>query len=156
MYDAHGGTDFLVGVSEAPAAGGMHVWLNHKGAFGVPDQTGYDFDPYTVPNQPDEYINAGGEGLVVRTTSLDADIYSEIIIGTRSSLFYTGDLFLIRRTSKETTVENIKVNIAGEVVAVDFADFNKDGQRDIVATTKTSDQSGKLAVYFLDTGILAP
>jgi hypothetical protein len=53
-------------------------------------------------------------------------------------------------------VENIKVNIAGEVVAVDFADFNKDGYPDVVTTTRTSANSGKLAVYFTDTGLLAP
>jgi hypothetical protein len=156
MYDKYGGTDMIVGVKEAPAAGGMHVWLNHNGKFGRADTTGYNFDPETVPNQPDEYLDAGGEGLVVTSAFLDGDIYADIVIGTRSSLFFTGDLFLIRRTSKTTSVENIKVNIAGEVVAVDFADFNRDGLVDVVTTTRTSDTSGKLAVYFTDSGSLAP
>lgn len=156
LWDAYGGTDILAAVSEAPSAGGMHVWLNHSGRFGTADTTSFSFDAYTQPRQPDEYVDAGGEGLVVRTTNLDGDIYPDILLGTRSSSFFTGDLFLIRRTSTDVSVKNVKINIAGEVVALDFADFNKDGQRDIVTTTRTSNTSGKLAVYFLDTGFLAP
>jgi len=157
LYDKFsGGTDILCGVSEAPAVGGMHIWLNHDGAFGKPDSTGFVYDAGIVPHVPDDYVNTGGEGLVVRTANLDGDIYSEILIGTRSSLFYTGDLFLVRRTSSSTDVTNLKVNIAGEVVALDFADFNKDGLIDIVTTTRTSNSSGKLAVYFMDSGIIAP
>jgi prepilin-type N-terminal cleavage/methylation domain-containing protein len=156
LYDKLGGTDILVGVSEAPAVGGVHVWFNHDGRFGKPDSSGFDYDKYVVPNVPDEYINAGGEGLVVKTRSLDGDIFKEILIGTRSSLFYTGDLFLVRRTSSTTDVTNLKVNIAGEVVALDFADFNRDDLPDIVTTTRTSNSSGKLAVYFLDSGTIAP
>ena len=83
-------------------------------------------------------INVGGEALAVRTTQLDPGITPEILIGTKSSLFYTGDLFLIRYSGGSWSAENIKVNIAGEVVTIDFADFNRDGAIDIVATTRTS------------------
>jgi prepilin-type N-terminal cleavage/methylation domain-containing protein len=156
LFDSFGGTDIIVGVSEAPSVGGVHVWLNHNGSFGKADSTGFAYDAGITPNVPDEYIQTGGECLVVSTVSLDGDIFKEILIGTRSSLFYTGDLFLVRRTAKQVEVTNLKVNIAGEVVALDFADFNKDGLTDIVTTTRTSDSSGKLAVYFLDSGIIAP
>lgn len=150
LFDGRGGTDVLLAVRESQAAGGVHVWLNHGGYLGVADTTGFAHDQYTTPHIQDSYINAGGEGLVVRTVNLDGDIFDEIVIGTRSSMFFTGDLFLIRRTADEMRVENIKVNIAGEVVAVDFADFNRDGYTDIVTTTRTSETSGKLAVYFTD------
>ncbi len=44
----------------------------------------------------------------------------------------------------------MKVNIAGEVVTIDFADFNKDTKTDVVVTTRVSLTSGKIAIYFLD------
>jgi hypothetical protein len=140
--------DILVGVSEAQSAGGVQVWYNKLTGFGMPDSSGFVYDADTQPKVPDTYFNANGEALAVGTARLDADIYPEVVVGTRSSLFYTGDLFVV--SAKDGSAVNVKTNIAGEVVTVDFADFNKDTKTDIVVTTRVSQTSGKLAIYFLD------
>lgn len=154
--DKLGLPDLLVGVSVAQNVGGLQVWTNGLKRFGSPDTTGFVYDAYTVAAVPDYYLDAGGEVLTVDAAFLDLDIYPEILIGTRSSLFYTGDLLLVRRFADSVSVNNIKVNIAGEVVTIDLADFNKDSRTDIVVTTRTSQTSGKLAIYFVDDSTLIP
>jgi hypothetical protein len=143
--------DIMVGVSEAKNVGGVQVWLNKGGVYGVDDETGYSYDPDTEAKVPDTYYNAGGEALAVRAARLDLDLYPELIIGTRSSLFYTGDLLVIQEPgTKNEKTTNVKVNVAGEVVTIDVADMNKDSSQDIVVTTRTSATAGKLAIYFLN------
>jgi len=154
--DGSGLPDILAGVSIAQNIGGVQVWFNHGSHFGGVDSTGFKYPDNTIPKAPDDFINTRGEALAVRTAQLDKGIFPEILIGTKSSLFYTGDLFLIRMSGGAWTAENVKINLAGEVVTIDFADFNRDGALDIVATTRTSQTSGKLAVYFLDQGSLIP
>jgi len=146
--DGSGRPDILVGISEAQSAGGVQVWLNKSGAYGKADSTGFSHEPDTTPNVPSSYFNADGEALAIGVSRLDADIFPEIVIGTRASLFYTGDLLIYRTV--DGAVTNAKVNIAGEVVTVDFADFNKDSNPDIVVTTRVSQTSGKLAIFFVD------
>ena len=146
--DGLGLPDIMVGTSEAQSAGGMQIWFNQGKWFGQPDNTGFTHEPDTTPNMPNGNFDAGGEVLALAAARLDADIFPDIVIGTRSSLFYTGDLLVYR--SVDANIENVKVNIAGEVVTVDFADFNKDTKTDIVVTTRVSLTSGKLAIYFLD------
>ena len=146
--DGLGLPDILVGTSEAQSAGGMQIWFNQGKWFGQPDNTGFTHEPDTTPNMHNGNFDAGGEVLALAAARLDADIFPDIVIGTRSSLFYTGDLLVYR--SVDANIQNVKVNIAGEVVTVDFADFNKDTKTDIVVTTRVSMTSGKLAIYFLD------
>ena len=146
--DGLGLPDILVGTSDAQSAGGMQIWFNQGKWFGQPDNTGFTHEPDTTPNMPSGTFDAGGEVLALAAARLDADIFPDIVIGTRSSLFYTGDLLVYR--SVDASIQNVKVNIAGEVVTVDFADFNKDTKTDIVVTTRVSLTSGKLAIYFLD------
>ncbi|HEU4364101.1 MAG TPA: SdrD B-like domain-containing protein, partial [Candidatus Krumholzibacteria bacterium] len=148
--------DILVGVSIAQSAGGVQVWTNKLGIFGLDDKTGFVYDPDTEPKVPDAYFDAGGEALAVSAVRIDADIFPEIFVGTRSSLFYTGDLFMVRDIVTSPAASNIKINIAGEVVTIDFGDFNKDGNTDVVVTTRTTATSGKLAIYFLDDPSLIP
>jgi len=148
--------DILVGISDAGNVGGVQVWYNKNGVFGVDDPSGFVYDSDTDKKIPDDYFDAGGEVLTVSAARLDGDIFPEILVGTRSSIFYTGDLMLVRMINGDTKVENIKVNIAGEVVTIDFADFNKDSNTDIVVTTRTSATAGKLAIYFLDDASVIP
>ena len=143
--------DILVGITQAVNVGGVQVWLNKNGVYGVDDKTGFVYDNDTDHKVPDKFYNAGGEVLAVAATRLDADIYPEIIMGTRSSTFYTGSLLIVQEpgTANERTT-NVKVNVAGEVVSFDIADMNKDSYLDIVVTTRTSASAGKLAIYFLN------
>lgn len=146
--------DILVGISEAQSAGGVQVWYNKLSGFGQPDSTAFVYEPDTQPKMPDSFFDADGEALAISAARLDADIFPEIVVGTRASLFYTGDLFVVR--TLDGAAVNVKNNIAGEVVTIDFADFNKDSQTDIVVTTRVSQTSGKLAIYFLDTASVIP
>lgn len=156
MNDTKNLPDILVGVSVAQNVGGVQIWLNNGGGFGVKDTSPYVYDNDTDPDVPNDYYDAGGETLALATAHLDTDIYPEVLVGTRSSLFYTGDLLMVRDINGNRTVSNIKVNIAGEVVTIDFADFNKDNNEDVVVTTRTSATSGKLAIYFLSGSSVLP
>ncbi len=156
VSDALALPDILVGVSVAQNAGGVQVWINKLGVFGVADQSGYVFDSDTDPRIPNRYLDADGEVLALTSTRLDADIYPEIILGTRTSLFYTGDLTIVRDIMGTVTALNIKNNIAGEVVTVDLGDFNRDSNTDIVVTTRNTATSGKLAIYFLNDPSVIP
>jgi prepilin-type N-terminal cleavage/methylation domain-containing protein len=152
--DGSGRPDILVGVSEAQNAGGVQIWYNQIAGFGKPDSTTFVYEPDTQPKIPNSYFNADGEALAISAARLDADIFPEIVIGTRASLFYTGDLLVVR--TLDGASENIKNSIAGEVVTIDFGDFDKDAETDIVVTTRVSQTSGKLAIYFLDSISVVP
>lgn len=155
--DGYGLPDIMAAISEAKNVGGVQVWLNKNGVYGVDDKTGFVYDQDTDAKVPDHYYLAGGEALSVAAARLDADLFPELIVGTRSSLFYTGDLLVIQEpgTKNERTM-NVKVNVAGEVVTIDVADMNKDTFSDIVVTTRTSASAGKLAIYFLNNLSIVP
>jgi type II secretory pathway pseudopilin PulG len=143
--------DLLVGVSEAKNVGGVQVWLNKDGVFGVDDTSGFVYDADTDAKVPDNYYTVSGEALAVNAANLDGDLFPDLIVGTRTSSFYTGDLLVVQAIgSKNETVTNVKVNVAGEVVAVELGDMNLDSFSDIVITTRTSASAGKLAIYFLN------
>jgi len=149
--DGYGLPDIMAGVSIAKNVGGVQVWLNKNGVYGVDDKTGFVYDKDTDAKVPDYFYDAGGEALSVAASRLDGDLFPELIIGTRSSLFYTGDLVVIQEAgTKNEKIMNVKVNVAGEVVTIDVADMNKDSYSDIVVTTRTSASAGKLAIYFLN------
>ena len=149
--DGYGLPDIMAGVSIAKNVGGVQVWLNKNGVYGVDDKTGFVYDKDTDAKVPDYFYDAGGEALSVASSRLDGDLFPELIIGTRSSLFYTGDLVVIQEAgTKNEKIMNVKVNVAGEVVTIDVADMNKDSYSDIVVTTRTSASAGKLAIYFLN------
>jgi prepilin-type N-terminal cleavage/methylation domain-containing protein len=149
--------DIMVAISEAKNVGGVQVWYNKNGVYGVDDKTGFKYDADTDAKVPDHYYVAGGEALCVAAAPLDADIYPELIIGTRNSLFYTGDLLIVQEPgTKNEKTSNVKVNVAGEVVTIDVADMNKDSFSDIVVTTRTSASAGKLAIYFLNNLLVVP
>jgi len=152
MYnDGFGLPDIMAGISEAQNVGGVQIWLNKNGVYGVDDKTGFVYDSDTDAKVPDNYYKANGEALSVAVARLDADIYPELIVGTRNSNFYTGDLLVIQEAgTKNEKINNVKVNVAGEVVTIDVADMNKDSYSDVVVTTRTSASAGKLAIYFLN------
>jgi hypothetical protein len=155
--DGTGEPDILVAVTNAQNVGGVQVWLNKSGVYGLDDKTGYKYNSDEDAKVPDKVYDTSGEALCVTTSKLDADIYPEIIIGTRSSSFYTGSLFVIQEPgTNNEKISNVKVNVAGEVVSFDIADMNNDGYKDIVVTTRTSASAGKLAIYFLNSVYALP
>jgi hypothetical protein len=152
MYnDGYGLPDIMAGISEAQNVGGVQIWLNKNGVYGEDDKTGFVYDNDTDAKVPDHYYKASGEALSVAAARLDGDIFPELIVGTRNSNFYTGDLLVIQEAgTKNEKISNVKVNVAGEVVTIDVADMNKDSYSDVVVTTRTSATAGKLAIYFLN------
>jgi hypothetical protein len=79
------------------------------------------------------------------------DVFPEVFMGTRSSAFFAGDIYLLV-TFGLLPSEGRKLNgvSIGEVVAMKLADFNQDNWTDIVVGTRTSSSQGKLFVYFYD------
>jgi hypothetical protein len=149
--------DIMVGISEAKNVGGVQVWWNKDSVYGIDDQTGFVYDDDTEQKVPDAYFSVNGEALAVSAANLDGDIYPDLIIGTRTSSFYTGDLLVVQALgTKSQVVSNVKVNVAGEVVTIELGDMNKDDYQDIVVTTRTSAGAGKLAIYFLDDTSVLP
>ncbi len=149
--DGKGEPDILVATTQSSNVGAVQVWLNKDGVYGIDDKTGYVYNSDEDHKVPDRSYSTSGEALCVAMSRLDADVYPEIIIGTRSSSFFTGDLWVIQEPgTKNERVTNVKVNVAGEVVSFDIADMNLDGYKDIVVTTRTSASAGKLAIYFLN------
>jgi prepilin-type N-terminal cleavage/methylation domain-containing protein len=149
--------DILVGISEAQNVGGVQVWYNNDGVFGEYDNSGYTYNADEEPRVPDEFYSTSGEALAVSTAYLDLDLFPDIMIGTRTSSFYTGDLLVVQAPgTKNEKVTNVKVNVAGEVVTVEVGDMNKDTFNDLVVTTRTSASAGKLAIYFLNDPNLFP
>ena len=153
--DGKGEPDILVATTQATNVGAVQVWLNKDGVYGVDDKTSFVYNSDEDHKVPDRTYDTKGEALCVAMSRLDADVYPEIIIGTRSSSFYTGDLWVVQEPGTvNEKISNVKVNVAGEVVSFDIADMNLDGNKDIVVTTRTSASAGKLAIYFLN-GIYA-
>jgi len=149
--------DILVAVSEAQNVGGVQIWYNKSGVYGVADNTGYTFAADEEAKVPDNYYSTSGEALAVSTADLDLDIFPDVIIGTRSSSFYTGALLVVQAAgTANEKVTNVKVNVAGEVVTIELGDMNKDSYPDLVVTTRTSASAGKLAIYFLNDPNLLP
>jgi type II secretory pathway pseudopilin PulG len=149
--DGKGEPDILVATTQSQNVGAVQVWLNKDGVYGLDDKTSYVYNSDEDQKVPDKTYNTSGEALCVAMSRLDADVYPEIIIGTRSSSFYTGDLWVIQEPgTNNEKITNVKINVAGEVVSFDIADMNLDSFKDIVVTTRTSASAGKLAIYFLN------
>jgi prepilin-type N-terminal cleavage/methylation domain-containing protein len=149
MEDDSGDIDIIAAVSTMANAGGVKLWLNTSGTFGLADTTGFAFDPSETPNWPDDYCDTDGEALCLTTLSVNRDLFPDVAVGTRGTSFYAGDVFVLP-TYGTLPPSGIKINSvnSGEVITMDTADFNKDNKPDIVAGTRDSANHGILVVYF--------
>ncbi len=148
--DDGGDMDIVAAVSSGASIGMVVLWLNDgTGAFGVPDTTGYDFGAIEIPRWPDDGVNAHGEALSMAILSVNNDIFPDVAYGTRSSGFYTGDIYILPAYGTLPS-GGIKINStdSGEIITMDVADFNKDNRPDIVVGTRSSATQGKLVAYF--------
>ena len=85
------------------------LWLNTAGVFGLPDTTGYAFQPQETPNWPDDYVVAEGEALSLALLHVNNDLFPDIAYGTRSSVLYTGDIYILPATAR-CHVQGQKIN----------------------------------------------
>lgn len=149
MENDAGTPDILAAVSTGASTGRVLLWLNDGGVFGLPDTTGHDFGPHVTPRWPDDFVIAEGEPLCLAILNVNNDIYPDVAYGTRSSSLYTGDVYVLPSYGT-LPVAGTKINntSSGEIVAIDVADFNKNGRPDIVVGTRSSSTQGKLVAYF--------
>ena len=150
MEDDGDDTDFIAAVSSAASEGHVLLWLNDgSGVFGIPDTTGYSFGPDITPKWPDDGLYAEGEVLSLAVLSINNDVFPDVAYGTKSSAFYTGDIYVLPAFGTLPT-NGIKINTtdSGEIITMDVADFNKDNRPDIVVGTRSSATQGKLVAFF--------
>lgn len=147
--DSNGDSDIIAGISVGANIGLVFLYLNDAGIFGIPDTTGYPFGPEEVPNMPDDFVFALGEVLSLGIIQVNNDIFPDIIYGTRSSSFYTGDIYVLAAYGTLPGA-GLKINTSelGEIISIDVADFNKDNSPDIVVGTRSSATQGKLVAFF--------
>ncbi|UCF05583.1 MAG: VCBS repeat-containing protein [bacterium] len=141
--------DILAAVATASNTGLVMLWLNTDGTFGIADTTGFVFDLEVTPNLPDDYVNAQGEALSLAVLHVNNDIFPDVAYGTRSSSFYTGDIYILPAygTLPENGTQINQIN-SGEIITMDVADFNKDSRPDIIVGTRSSATQGRLVAYF--------
>ncbi len=149
MEENTGDPDLVVATTIAANSGLVLLYLNDAGTFGEPDTTGYFFGPDVVPNLPSDWVIAGGEALSLAITKLNNDVYPDIVYGTRSSILYTGDLYILP-TYGTLSKSAIRINETqhGEIISIDVTDFNWDKDPDIVVGTRSSATQGKLVAFF--------
>ena len=83
------------------------------------------------------------------SAKVDNDVFPDIIVGTRNSDFYDGQLLVYRAFGFSPTNGTVISNSGvGEVVTTTTADFNKDGAPDLATGTRTSGSTGKVVIYF--------
>jgi len=151
MEDDGGDFDLLAAYAGMNDIGGVTLWLNDgSGTFGIPDTVGNTpFPPQTVPNFPDDYVEIEGDVKAIEILRVNNDVFPDLAIGTKTSDFYTGDIWILPAYGTLPSV-GIKINATnnGEIVTMDVADFNRDGRPDIVLGTRTSAAKGSLVAYF--------
>jgi prepilin-type N-terminal cleavage/methylation domain-containing protein len=151
MEDDGGDYDLLAAYAGTNDIGGVTLWLNDgSGVFGIPDTLGKTpYPPQTMPNFPDDYVEIEGDVQAIEVLKVNNDVFPDLAIGTRSSDYYTGDLWILPGYGTLPSV-GIKINATnnGEIVTMDVADFNRDDRPDIVLGTRTSSTQGSLVAYF--------
>jgi hypothetical protein len=149
--DDQGDVDILAGVSMAANKGALFLWLNDRGQFGRPDTTGLVFPAEFTPNVPNDGLAPGGEVFSIAAAPVNPDIFPDIFVGTRTSGFYTGDIYFVQTFGLLPSFgERINTTSIGEVVTMKIADFNNDNKLDVVTGTRTSAVQGKLLIFFFD------
>jgi type II secretory pathway pseudopilin PulG len=149
MEDDGEDPDILAATSTGDNTGTVLLWLNTGGTFGIPDTTGYVFQPRETPNWPDDYVDAQGEALSLATLHVNNDVFPDVAYGTRNSSVYTGDIYILPAYGTLPVLgQKINQAASGEVITIDVADFNRDNRPDIIVGTRTSATQGRLVAYF--------
>lgn len=149
MEDDQEDLDILAATMTSSTSGYIALWLNENCIFGLPDTTGYTFAPEETPRWPDDLVDAQGAALCLATLHANRDIFPDVAYGTRNSVFYTGDIFILQAYGTlPISGDKINKTSPGEVVTLDTADFNKDNRPDIAVGTRSSATQGKLIAYF--------
>jgi len=149
MEDDAGDDDILAALVTGANQGSIKLWLNENGIMGVPDTTGYAFQPDEMPMLMEDEVFADGEVLCMAVLDFNNDVFPDLAFGTRNSSVYTGNAFLLAAYSTLPAF-GVRINRIeqGEVVSIDVADFNKDNRADIVVGTRSTATQGRLVAFF--------
>jgi len=141
--------DILAAVSRAPGSGLVLLYLNNGDSFGILDSTGSYLGPLVKTRMPNDIFYPSAECISLDAAMINRDVFPDILVGTRSSQYYTGDLLLLKTFGLLPSYgTQLNENSVGEINTIDVADFNKDSKTDIVVGTRTSMTQGKLIIYF--------
>jgi hypothetical protein len=132
--------DLLIGTTTGTYAGHVELFLNDgSGSLGL-NASGRVVH--------DDWIDAGGDVLTIRTQLLDPDVFPDLIVGTRTNQ-YAGELLVFNGIGYLPSTGTAWSHAAsGEVVTMTVDDYNIDGLYDVAVGTRTSSVTGELVVYF--------
>ena len=149
MEDDAGDDDIVAALTTAANQGCVKLWLNENGTLGIPDTTGFAFDPEVMPMLQDDEVTADGEVLSLAVLNFNNDVFPDLVYGTRNSAVYTGDVYVLPAYGTLPAYgSRVNQAEAGEVVSISVADFNKDNRPDIVVGTRSTATEGRLVAYF--------
>jgi hypothetical protein len=139
--DGNADIDIVIGSELGSTSGAVQVWHN-RGSYNFGAGTGGSV-------APSDQVDAGGAPLSLAAAKLDNDIFPDLIVGTRRSTSYDGQVVIYRGFGfLPDTGTVISSTGVGEIVTMTNADFNKDGAPDLAAGTRTSATTGKVVVFF--------
>ncbi|UCE03401.1 MAG: hypothetical protein JSW67_04210 [Candidatus Latescibacterota bacterium] len=139
--DDQGDVDIVVASALASTSGMVQVWHNRgDNHFGFGE---------TRDAAPSDQVDPQGAPLSIVAAKADNDVFPDILVGTRTSEAYDGQVLLYRAFGfLPSSGEPISQSSAGEVVTMTIGDFNKDGAPDVATGTRTSASTGKVVVFF--------
>jgi hypothetical protein len=128
--------DLVLGTSTGTSTGKIQLWLNDgTGAFGD-------------AGSPSDAIVPEGAVLSLATTTLDADVFPDVVAGLRTAQ-YSGALNVYKGTGfLPSSGTEWSYTGSGEVATLVLSDFNIDGLKDVAVGTRTALATGQLVVYF--------
>lgn len=152
--------DIIAAVTTATNQGGVFLWLQADSVMGVavPPGSVYGkkdtitvFGPEEDPRGPSDLFVTTGEAISLKMAFINQDIFPDVLVGTRTSVFNTGDVhLLITFGTLPSTGKQLNTTSTGEVTTIDAGDFDKNSWVDILVGTRISATQGKLVIYFND------
>jgi len=141
----------LVTGTKAGATGNFFVWFNQN------TSGNEGFFPPTFSTGQNYWTQDVGDVTSVLTMDCAGGAHPDIIVGTRSTISGRGSIEVWQNSEAATptftrqeiypTAGSIPLNTLGEVAAMQLADVDNDGRRDLVVATKTGNWTGELLVF---------
>jgi hypothetical protein len=103
----------------------------------------------TADTEASDQVDPHGAPMSLVATTADNDVFPDIVVGTRNSTAYDGQVLVYRAfgflPSDGLVISSTGV---GEVVTITAGDFNKDAAPDLATGTRTSASTGKVVIFF--------
>jgi hypothetical protein len=141
MEDDSRDVDIVVGTALTNTSGVVEVWHHRQS---------YEFGAGNYGTvEPSDRADPGGAPLSLAAATADNDIFPDLLVGTRISEAYDGQVVLYRAYGYLPDSGDVISSMGvGEIVTMTVADFNKDGAPDLATGTRTSPSTGKVVVFF--------